>query len=104
MHLAKLILGVGLTLVLSRSAYGQPVDLTQYQMKPWEYNAAKILQAANKLISAGEPIAYQSLLAYRPETEYSHSEDRNIYYEYVTWLCVLVYDPKPGSTLPPPLF
>ena len=87
---------MGLSLLVS-NGYGDTIDWTQDQLTPGTYNPATILKTANRLIAAGGTTAYKSLLAYS-------LTDRSSCDEYVTWLCVLLYDPKPGATLKTPLF
>jgi hypothetical protein len=88
---------------ISVAARGTTINLTTDQLTPDTYNPAKILATANKLIFLGEDTAEASLLKYAEMPLDPHLggiENRDY---YVVWLCLLVYDPKPHSSLPNPM-
>jgi len=90
-----------LLVTISLTARGTTIDLTTDQLTPDNYNPAKILATADKLIASGKEAAYSSLLKYAEKPIAVHIENRD---DYAAWLCLLVYDPKPDSGLPTPLF
>lgn len=82
--------------------YGQVIDLAKDQLTGPCFNPSAVLKVANQLIVVGDDVAYNSLTTY-----YKQSLDRSKhskYDEYVAWLCLLVYEPKPQSSLETPLF
>ncbi|MCE0499224.1 MAG: hypothetical protein LV481_14890 [Methylacidiphilales bacterium] len=78
-----------------------PIDLTQSQLTPKSYNPAAILKTANQLIAVGDEITYNCLLAYCKKSSQSVSSSM-VCDDYVTWLCLLLYDPNPNTTLETP--
>ncbi len=82
-----------------------PVDLVPDQLSPETFNPAAILKTANKLIAIGNQDAYASLMAYAAKPRDPKSWQDRIYRDYyIAWLCLLIYDPKPGSFLRVPAF
>jgi hypothetical protein len=60
---------------------------------------------ANKLIALRQQDAYASLLQLAEKQVDKHQAVQGMYRDYyVAWLCLMVYDPKPGSGLPWPEF
>lgn len=106
MHLAaRLLCLIVLTGSILVAARGTTIDLTTDQLTPETYNPAKILATANKLIALGRKDAEASLLKYAEKPIDVHIEygiENRDY--YVAWLCLLIYDPKPHSSLPNPGF
>ncbi|MCE0522275.1 MAG: hypothetical protein LV480_05125 [Methylacidiphilales bacterium] len=89
---------------ISFAVWGNTIELTSDQMPVDAFNPAKLLATANKLISLGKKDAEDSLLKFadKPyDSGYSGLTKRDF---NVAWLCLMVYDPKPGSGLPIPMF
>jgi hypothetical protein len=81
------------------------LDLTPDELTWKTYNPAKILATANKLIALGPQDAYLSLLKYVERPPGVILNDALLKRDnYLAWLCLLVYDPKPGTGLPVPMF
>lgn len=93
-----IILSLLLSIVTGDS---QTLNLTQDQLTTETYNPAAILRTANKLISSGDEITYQSLLTYSKSSEVDPWGERD---NYVTWLCLLVYNPRPHHVFKVPVF
>lgn len=87
------------------SARAATIDLKQDQLSPETFNPATIVKTANQLIALGKADAYASLLAYAKSPRERGNWQDFIYRDYyVAWLCLLVYDPQPGSQMKMPSF
>jgi hypothetical protein len=90
---------------LSLTARGVTIDLTPDELTWNTYNPAKILVTANKLIALGPQDAYASLAKYAERPPGIILNDALMKRDnYLAWLCLLIYDPKPGTGLPIPMF
>jgi hypothetical protein len=88
--------------LLPRIGQCQIADLARNQLTPSTYDSATILKTANELIAAGQTKAHESLLAYANNS--SQPDSWGYRDQYVTWLCLLLYEPKSRIGLKTPLF
>jgi hypothetical protein len=87
----------------SLATHGAPIDLAPDALTPETYNPAVIVKTVNLLIGLGKKDAETSLLNYaiKPADPHIFMDRENRDYD-VAWLCLLIYDPKPGTGLPWP--
>ncbi len=97
----RVLLTLMALLWLPVTVYSKPIDLTADEMTAETFNPAKLLTTANKLIALGNEDCYLSLTMYAPATQPRWQYKRD---NYITWLCLLVYETKTPGSLKIPIF